>query len=383
LQPLELQTSLLGQAPNLNVGPTGIVSLTWIAPGSGADTNTNIIRLAQRHYGHWLKPISITDTGRPLLVNWADVPEAISVRPGEIVAAWPERFTDQNGAPRPGYGLLFARSHDAGRTWDTPMYLHNHRDGPEYGFVSLVATPSEIVAYWLDGRNSKSHDGGQMQLRSATIGSEGPPTARHQIDPRVCDCCQTSAAHTPGGPVVVYRDRSEGEIRDIQIASAAESQPVHRDHWTFAGCPVNGPAVAADRQMLAVAWFTAAKDAPKVKVAFSRTTDLAFGNPIEVHTGQALGRVSVAWVDPQNVVTTWLEAREPGAAQAQIVARRVSSAGKLGPTYEVAQTENSRAAGFPKMVRDRDQLLWAWTNVQDPSHPRVQLAHAPVTAFTD
>ncbi|MGB1278308.1 MAG: hypothetical protein ACPG77_21355, partial [Nannocystaceae bacterium] len=162
---------------------------------------------------------------------------------------------------------------------------------------------------------------------------------------------------------------------------------VHADQWTFAGCPVNGPAVATEGENLAVAWFTAAGDAPKVKVAFAAPDALdpdtgePFGTPVEVHTGQALGRVSLAWVDSHSVVATWVEAREPGGERAQIVARAVASSGKLGPTYQIADTENSRAAGFPKMVRDGGQLIWAWTNVEDAERPQVQLAEAPVTAF--
>jgi hypothetical protein len=38
------------------------------------------------------------------------------------------------------------------------------------------------------------------------------------LDGRVCECCQTSSASTPDGMAVVYRDRSEKEVRDISIA---------------------------------------------------------------------------------------------------------------------------------------------------------------------
>ena len=41
---------------------------------------------------------------------------------------------------------------------------------------------------------------------------------RAVLDARACDCCQTDAAMTSAGPVVVYRNRTEEEIRDIYIA---------------------------------------------------------------------------------------------------------------------------------------------------------------------
>ena len=36
-----------------------------------------------------------------------------------------------------------------------------------------------------------------------------------EIDARVCDCCQTDAAMTSEGAVLIYRDRSDDEIRDL------------------------------------------------------------------------------------------------------------------------------------------------------------------------
>jgi hypothetical protein len=82
--------------------------------------------------------------------------------------------------------------------------------------------------------------------------------------------------------VAVYRDRSEGEIRDIRIGAYVdgawtEGAIVHEDGWETAACPVNGPAVAARGEDVAVAWFTAAGDVPRVKVAFSDDAAESFG----------------------------------------------------------------------------------------------------------
>ena len=54
---------------------------------------------------------------------------------------------------------------------------------------------------------------------------------------------------TADGPVVVYRDRSEQEIRDISIVRLHDgkwSQPssVFEDNWKINGCPVNGLSFA-------------------------------------------------------------------------------------------------------------------------------------------
>ena len=73
-----------------------------------------------------------------------------------------------------------------------------------------------MFATWLDGRNTKTsgHDHSQMEhsgamtLRAGVFDSNGSTIDEWELDNMTCDCCQTAAAMTPNGPVVVYRDRS-------------------------------------------------------------------------------------------------------------------------------------------------------------------------------
>ena len=44
-----------------------------------------------------------------------------------------------------------------------------------------------------------------------------------EIDARVCDCCQTDAVNAGNTAVLVYRDRSDDETRDI-YATRLDSQ---------------------------------------------------------------------------------------------------------------------------------------------------------------
>ncbi len=372
---VELPGDGLHGSPNLVANADTLV-LTGIAHADGGD----VVRLYQLSQTGWQQPVDVTAPGRPLFVNWADVPAAIHLHANTLIVVWPERFVDDQGQPTRGYGLQLSRSRDAGKTWDPPVPLHNHHKGPEYGFVSLAYAPAakpSVVAYWLDGRESRGHEGGQMQLRSAVIEAEGPPHTRTLVDDRVCDCCQTSATATPAATLVAYRDRTEAEIRDISVATnSQEGRPIHNDAWKFAGCPVNGPALAAREKLVAAAWFTAAAGQPKVLVSFQQPQG-AFESPVEVHRGQAIGRVSITWLDATRVAVTFVEARNPGGERAQIVTRTVSTTGTLGPAYQVADTENSRAAGFPKMATVGSEIVWAWTDVSDPNNPKVQVAKAP------
>ncbi len=165
-----------------------------------------------------------------------------------------------------------------GSIWNHVGLLHHDSVQAEHGFVSLVPFRDGVFAAWLDGRNTggghnhESHNGA-MTIRAATLGFDGKKVEEWELDNRVCDCCQTTAAITDNGPVVIYRDRSDEDIRDMSIVRFVngiwtEPKPIYSDHWKIDGCPVNGPRGEALGNMLAVIWFSSAKDQPEVKVIF-------------------------------------------------------------------------------------------------------------------
>ena len=52
------------------------------------------------------------------------------------------------------------------------------------------------------------------------------------------------------GPIAVYRNRTDDEIRDIYVSryemgAWTVGKPVHNDGWHVEACPVNGPVVSA------------------------------------------------------------------------------------------------------------------------------------------
>ena len=75
-----------------------------------------------------------------------------------------------------------------------------------------------------------------MTIRFAEITSICDIINEVELDATTCDCCQTSIAKTSEGPIVVYRNRSENEIRDIYISRFRDNiweKPiaVHNDGW--------------------------------------------------------------------------------------------------------------------------------------------------------
>ena len=183
----------------------------------------------------------------------------------------------------------------------------------------------------------------------------------------VCDCCQTDAAQAADGPVVVYRNRTENEIRDIYLArwvdgAWTDGVAVHDDGWEIAGCPVNGPAVVAAGTEVAVAWFTAAGDEPHVKVAFSADGGASFGDPFVVDGGNPAGRVDLLRLSDGSVLVSWIE--RTGGDAAEIRMRRVDASTGASTHFTLAGSSAERASGFPRMAQGPDGTIHvAWTDV--------------------
>src|SRR5690606_3334641 len=268
-------------APRLARGESGELLMTWVEPDPAGGHR---IRFARRARGGWSAPVTIA-SGPRVVASPVDAP-AIAAAGGALLASHAERPSGGGGGDH-AQDVVLSRSADGGATWTrlgTP-----HRDGTatEHGFFSLIPRG---FAVWLDGRATAT--GGPTALRTAAA---SPPGAEQVLDDRVCDCCPTATATTELGPIVVYRDRGEDEVRDISIVRQVDGAwtapaAVHRDGWRIEGCPVNGPAVAARGREVVVAWYTRAGDAPRVLVAFSRDGGASFEPPAVVDAAQPDGR---------------------------------------------------------------------------------------------
>ncbi len=301
----------------------------------------------------WSQTRTVVEGGT-FFANWADVPSVVEQGDGSYLAHWLERLGEGTYA----YGIRLAQSTDEGLSWSPLGWLHDDRTAAEHGFATLLPSPGGTWGFWLDGRSMPG--GGAMALRGVEVGAED--AAEAILDPRVCECCQTDAAQTPSGPIVVYRGRSEGEVRDIRWVRHTTngwSQPrvLATDDWKIAGCPVNGPAIATFEKRVAVAWFTAAQERPRVQVAFSVNGGETFGSPMEVDDQQPLGRVDIAYLAGEDFVVSWLA---KSADTAVLSVKRVHPSGAMGETREVAETAASRSAGVPRIWNQDGELLVTW-----------------------
>ncbi len=368
-------------APNLSTVDDGVV-LTWLEPVEREQITERddhrrgrALRFARYANGGWTEPKTIV-TRDDFFANWADLPALVQAGDGTLFAHWLQKSADATYA----YDIVVARSTDDGVTWRTLGRLHDDQTHTEHGFVSLVAEANGVRAFWLDGREMVSNgregdligdaEAGSMTLRTAFVGQEiGPSTL---IDDRVCECCNTSAVVTEGGAVVVYRDRSTDETRDIYIVRRVgdkwtDPKSLFSDGWQIAGCPVNGPAMAARGSQVVVAWFTGATDTGSVRAVFSTDGGARFSEPIAVDDTWPIGRVAVMLVKPGEAIVSWLDA---GDGEGAIALRRISADGSQGKPVMVARTSGARTTGFPKLARSGSNVVLVWTQDAEPTRLR-------------
>lgn len=360
------------QEPSLFAGDDGRIYLSWVEP---LEERRFALRFATREATGWSPPRTIAQ-GANWFVNWADFPSLVAFGAGSLAAHWRER----NGGNSPyAYDIKLAYSMDDGLTWSAPVVPHRDATQTQHGFVSVLPGPGGgISLVWLDGRNTAATGNddaaaGSMTLRFAAVNRRGQLVDEAQLDARVCTCCQTAAALTREGMVVAYRDRSPGEIRDIAVVRRVQarwSKPrtVHDDGWRIAGCPVNGPAIAAAGDRVALAWFTGANNEPRVRLAFSEDSGATFDEPIRVDDGDAMGRVDVVLLADDSALVSWMAFTATGPT---LRARRIRPAGPRGHVVTVGESSAGMIDGFPRTAHSNGTIYFTWTEAGTPSTIRV------------
>lgn len=357
-------------------------SMSWLQQ---IDSMRYAVQVATLSDGNWSTPETVVESDS-FFVNWADFPSVVSFEGRPIAAHWLQKVPGGTYA----YHVMMS-FRDADGIWGPAFSPHTDGTPTEHGFVSMIALDSNrIMAVWLDGRNTgggghddhDSHDGhdsgaddavsdlsGAMTLRSAVVHRDGTLTSEHEIDDAICDCCQTSLVTVPGGAVVLYRDRSDREIRDIAIArydqqsnSWSEPSVIHNDGWKINGCPVNGPRLAANGNTVAAVWFTLDKDVATVKAARSEDGGLTFTQPVVVDQGRTNGRVDVV-LDERD--TAWISWMGSDGDQPKLALRSYAAGGVLGKVHFIDGANTKRGTGFPRMTWTRDGIIMATTNADD------------------
>ncbi len=345
--------------PYLFTDKNGLVYMSWIEKIK----ERSVLKFSTLNNEQWAEPLVIS-SGDNWFVNWADYPVIAADGANNLMA----HFLEKSEKGTYTYDVKIVTSADQGKTWSSPKTLHDDGKKAEHGFVSMMPYGDNYFISWLDGRNSVmeaagGHDEGhhgQMTIRGTIVDKQGNKSGEWELDDRVCDCCQTSTAITTNGPVVVYRDRSEEEIRDISIVRFLKGQwtspkPIFTDNWKINGCPVNGPRIAAQGNTLAVVWFSSPDKKARINVVFSADGGATFNAPIRIDEGKGIGRVDVVMIDEKSAMVTWMEG-------STIKAAKIYNDGKKEPSITIASSSESRSSGFPQMTKAGNKLIFAWTD---------------------
>ena len=348
--------------PNL-VSSNGSLSLSWI---SLSNENNATLNFSQFKKGKWIKPKTIAN-GSDWFVNWADFP-AHAINEDLIITS----YLKKSASGTYTYDVILNLQKLSGEKLKDDFKLNTDGIQAEHGFVSIVPNNKKgFFITWLDGRNTiqKKPDGDHkpMTIRFAEITNKGDIINESELDAAACDCCQTSIAATNKGPIVVYRDRSDQEVRDIYSVRNVngvwkDPNPVHNDGWIINGCPVNGPKVAVKSKNLAVAWFTASDDNPRVNVSFSKTNGDSFNTPLKVNDHSAIGRVDVAFLNDDEVIVSYMEVDD---IKAYLRIKKISVNGEVSEPITISEIDGGRNTGVPQLEIINNEIFIVWTIFTD------------------
>lgn len=358
--------------PNLATAPDGSAVLTWLEP-VGPDRHA--LRYAVRRGGRWSAPGTVAERD-DFFVNWADFPSIVVASDGRWVVHWLERTEAKPYA----YHIRLTVSRDQGGTWSPPITAHSDLSPTEHGFVAMTAGPrGEVDLAWLDGRRATPPAEGEISVRFGTMTTAGTMGKEVELDAQSCECCQVAMARARTGLVVAFRDRSNAEIRDIAVTRRLGDKwttpiVVVADGWEHRACPVNGPALTATGDRVTLAWYTAAGGTPRVWATVSPDGGATFGPRVRVDEGDPLGRLDAIVLGDGSTLVAWLE----GAGQsAEWMVKRIGANGRTGTATTVAPGVRARQAGFPRMARAGNDVLFAYTDPTETGGVRVVRAEIP------
>lgn len=367
--PLSVASRKPAYGPRLTQSDDTGAILSWMEKHENAST----LHYSGFKIDEWDAPkVAVTDD--KMFVNWADLPAVLATGDDSLLTFWLSYTADAPYA----YQVLTANSNDDGETWSEPLSAHTDGTPTEHGFVSTYASDAGTGLIWLDGRNMPDEG---MTLRGAVINDAGTRHHEAVIDEMVCECCKTDIAMAESGPIAVYRNRTEDEVRDIYVSRNVDGEwqegfALANDGWVISGCPVNGPSIAATDKRVVVAWFTAANNKPMVKVALSSNNGKTFSEPLEVASKNVTGHVAIAMIDRDTFAISWLKKNRKGTYEVSL--RGLSFDGRMGRVETIGKTAVART--FPQMVRVRDELVFAWTDTMN-DRSKIASVKVPIIGF--
>ena len=208
---------------------------------------------------------------------------------------------------------------------------------------------------------------GMTSLRSAVFSPSLQRSDESEVDASACDCCQTGVAVTARGPLLVYRDRSAAEIRDIYTTRR------DGERWTTpeagacrrledAGMPGQWPGGCRQWQRRRGRLVHRRRRHAGGQARAQQRCRRHFAAPVMLDQGDAVqGRVDVA-LDAAQAWVLWV--REDGSGQSLWLARYTPDLSRELSRLQVAKLRGrGRATGFPQLALHGGDAYVVWTDV--------------------
>ena len=330
---------------------------------------------------------------KPVIVNktpqnihpMGEVRPKIAVGPtGAIYVTWME-----NLKPRFSSHIWFARSLDAGKTFEAPYIVHQDRAEIGHAFEELKVAPNgDVTVVWLDARDlvaaksyGKTHRGSSIYY--AVSKDQGKSFApENKLADSSCECCRIATAIKTDGTglstvVALWRHVFEGNERDHMIAEVpqGDAKPTaHRatfGHWEIDGCPHHGAALAPggegkDWWGYHMAYFDGSdKNKAGSGLYYSRMDGVAWASSVPKKFGNHQKQASHPAILSVGE-KVWLVWRETEAKNNTIVGMFSDDGGRnWGATKVLASSADK--ADYPQLLfNTKDaQIVLVWNTLKD------------------
>lgn len=359
-----------------NLGPSAAAfgKLTAVVWTASTDSASDIFVAVSQDSGATFSPPSRVNHLEGDARASGEQPARVVIGRGPIIhVVWPTR---QDGISQ----IRYASSTDLGRTFSNAVTVAGDKLSGARGWESVtLGWDGAVHLAWLDGRNAaprnahaahghahagaKTDSAPRQDVYHATWKGSAAPAER-QVAANVCFCCKTAIATAGEKVYVAYRHIFPDSIRDIAVARSIDNgvtfeapSRLSDDGWKIAGCPDDGPAMAADSHGgLHVAWPTFVEGATPRKGIFyaSMAEGQAFTPRLRLDAGDsAAAHPQIAADDHGAAAVVWDE-HVDGARR--IVLRRIANGA-------AAPVETFAAAGgvYPAVAAAEGHWIVVWS----------------------
>lgn len=326
------------------------------------------------------EPIKVNHTKQKITADGEARPKIAISPEGHIYVTWTETLKKSYT----GY-VWFARSIDAGKTFEKPYIMHQDRAEITHAFDALnLGTDGKITVTWIDKRDAIAAKSAGKQYTGAAIyyavsdnkGASFSP--ERKLADSSCECCRIAMTSKPNGQTVaMWRHVFEGNERDHMIAEIPPetAKPIlHRatfGHWEIDGCPHHGAALAVGGEGEGwwgyhMAYFDG-NDA-KPGLYYSRMDGVAWASSPAKKFGNNANQASHPAILSVNSKTNdehlWLVWREIEAKNYKVMGMFSDDGGRSWSDTKVLAGTSDKA-DYPLLIQHKKQAYLAWNTLKD------------------